>query len=101
MMLAPARTRRVLRCSMLRFAVCLLLTAIASGCTIGAPPPEPLAGGAAPRIDPCANATKENLSSECIQPNPDAERIVGQPCELHPGFFLQLDTVRFAGGFVS
>ncbi len=86
---------------MLRIAICLPLVLAASGCTISAAPPEPLAGDVAPRIDPCANATKENLSSDCLEPNPEAERLVGRSCELHPAFFLQRDTVRFAGGFVA
>ena len=86
---------------MLRIAICLLLALAASGCTTVAPPPEPLAGEAAFRTNPCANATKENLTFECLQPNPAAERLVGIPCELHPAFFLQLDIVQFAGGYVS
>ncbi len=86
---------------MLRTTLCLLLALATSGCTIVAMPPEPLAGDTGPRIDPCASATKENLTAECLEPNPEAERLVGRTCELHPAFFLQRDTVRFAGGYAA
>jgi len=86
---------------MCRLAVCISLALALCSCAVGQEPQHPPAGDTYSASTGCMNATKANLTSECFEPNPEAERRVGTRCGLHPSFLLEADTVAIVGGFIS